>query len=601
MFERVFSQLTSRECLNALQWAALVSTTPDVPPALTADGLLTYLHYNNGKGHFFRTQPDYRYTGGVFVQNRTAADVREILGDLFERSPETFLAAIASENRRAELVRTASPPTSKPANTIIICWDAANWSKVLRELPTLNERGNVTAAEHAYAEPGDEVRGVRRLAKRLLHHPPGQRVLKMAGFAPLWQVYYKRRYCFFDRQFDTQTRQGLSVERWWQAVRAPHSSWRRFWLTLFRQGESLLGAGKGAEICDCLVLDAENYRQFWKFRPEWINRGHGHDSRETLDDVFADPDWPAWRARIAAGSPLSQEVWQTWKSWDLYTDERVFLFDACMRHYLASRLEGLMRIAREYFPNLRTLEYSTCVATGGTHPCDRATFSAVKPYGVGGTAGGVCISCYGEFGQARWYWPRHAEQRWRLKDGDVGFGTLLWQLARLANLVAASRHPRHVFLSYEDLPGFGHYLGKRGYWAELVLHAALLCGDRMNQPGGGIHFYQAGDQATAEAHRRFCELVRERDEVLAHAEAQPLAPPPIGSLAQGFLVTSAVVGCKRISRVTPNRIVPSTVNATEQGIEFVNKLQTLRFAGGTLHPRSQSTLAPLGWWVVDQA
>jgi hypothetical protein len=68
---------------------------------------------------------------------------------------------------------------------------------------------------------------------------------------------------------------------------------------------------------------------------------------------------------------------------------------------------------------------------------------------------------------------------------------------------------------------------------------------------------------------------------------------------QGLLVSSLVAGGKRIYRVTPNRLFETAVNQSAAGVEFANKLQSLRIDGGRLHPRSQSPLAPLGWWVVQ--
>ena len=461
----------------------------------------------------------------------------------------------------------------------------------------MNKRANLIPAEHAYVDPRDEAGNIARLARTLAEYPEGQRVIKMGTASPLWKAYYKRRFCFFDREFDTLHRHGLSLERWYRMVRAPRSGWRLFWRRLLEYGEVLLGVGKRDQICDRLLLDAENCRVFLRFRPEWIKKGEGYDGGETLDDIFADPDWPSWRARIAASSPLAQSVWDTWKSWDIYTDERVFLFDACMRQYQANRLYGLVQVAKEYLPRLQAFEYSTCLATCGTHPSDRGDYPSLKPYGVGGTTDGVSVACYGQFERARWYWPTRAEQRWNRASCTFSFAVLLTQLTRLANMINGSSHPRAVFLAYQRLPLLPGYLSE-GDWAELVCHAVLLCGDGGNLRSGGIHFYQAETVASPEVHRKFCVLVRERDEVVKYANAVAVPPAPIASYDQGLLISSVVAGGRQVYRVTPNAVVKTKVNETAEGIEFSNTLKTVKIAGGRLHERSQSANAPVGWWVI---
>ena len=124
LFQRVFSQMTPAECLRALRWAGLISGPIEVRNYLTADSTLTFLHWNDGRGSFFQTTPTYRYTGGVFTQNRTASEVREILRELFERSPGSFLAANVDDARAEELLRLPSSlPGGEAAKTLVVCWD----------------------------------------------------------------------------------------------------------------------------------------------------------------------------------------------------------------------------------------------------------------------------------------------------------------------------------------------------------------------------------------------------------------------------------------------------------------------------------------------
>lgn len=598
LFERVWSQMTPAECVRALQWSSLIVEPVDVPKYLTADSTLTFLHWNEGRGRFYETKPRYRYTGGMLVNNQTAADARQVLKRLFAGSPSTFLAAVVDDARARLLVR--SPRLEKSARhavTRIVFWDDKKYAEALEADSAINERRNCAPAEHVYYADKDHVINLRTLARTLAARPPGQRVVKMGSYQPLWKIWHEGRYCFFDQEFESDKRHGLSVERWFKEISASRSIWRAFWIALRRQGESLLGPGRGAELCDRLIIDAENYREFVRYKTEWIERGEGYRGNETLDEIFKDPDWPKWRERIAAAEPLSQAVWDTWDSWDINTDERVFLFDAATRGYLAGRFVDLASIAKQYFPKLQTLEYATAVCTEGTHPSDRAYFMHLKPYGVGGHAGGVAMPCYGDFNHARWYWPKRAEQTLVATGPEEHFAALLTQLTRIANLVNGSTLPRNVFLSYNELEPYGKSIGGDGFWQELILHAALVLGDNVNQPYGGIHYYQPEEMVTPAMQRRFVDLVHERDTVVGEANAAPLPMPPIDSFKQGFLTTGAVTDRRQIHRVTANPTVKTEVLHGPEGVEFKNSLASLKYPRGRLHPKSQSPLAPLGWWV----
>ncbi len=126
----------------------------------------------------------------------------------------------------------------------------------------------------------------------------------------------------------------------------------------------------------------------------------------------------------------------------------------------------------------------------------------------------------------------------------------------------------------------------------------MLCGDGENLSGGGIHFYQSGEKATPEAHQLFCDLIRERDEVVQYAHARPVPPAPVESYDRGFLASSIIAGDRRVYRITPNRSTETNVLQSADALEFVNAMEKMMITGGRLHERSQSTIAPLGWLVI---
>ncbi|MBX7071507.1 MAG: hypothetical protein K1X71_00055 [Pirellulales bacterium] len=598
LFQRVFSQMTPAECVRALVAAQLIDAPVEIPGYLTAESALSYLHWNNGRGRYYQTSPDYKYEGMVFRDHLTAAEARQQLRERFDASPEKFLSGAVAANRAEKLLQLpGSQAVTSPAKTLVFCWDKKWLTASLKADPKIGERDNVIGCCHAFEGRDDLGSSVARLASELAKCPPGQRAINMGTSQPLWKIRRNRRYCLFDQEFRTPNRQGLSVDHWYESVRAEQSKWRRFWLLLKKAGRARFGEDKADTICDRFVFDAENFRQFWRFRPEWIARDYGYDSRETLDDVFTDDDWPAWRARMPEASPLSQDVWSTWKDWDIDRDQRVFVFDGAMRAYLSNRYYALLEIARHYFPRLEAFEYATCLTAPGTHPSDRAASLDIKPLGNGSHFGGSCVSCYGTFDNARWYWPTFDLQRFKGGTEQFHFAALLTQLTRLGNLINGSSLPRNVYLSYNELSGKGLMLGMDGYWAELILHATLLCGDGANLAGGGIHFYQTGDSVSAASHRRFMDLVAERDKVAGTSGAVAVPPAPIESYDQMFLTSSVVIGRRAVSRVTSNTWGKPRLESNSEGVIVSDRDVTLRFPRGVVHPLSQSQQAPFGWWI----
>jgi hypothetical protein len=140
-------------------------------------------------------------------------------------------------------------------------------------------------------------------------------------------------------------------------------------------------------------------------------------------------------------------------------------------------------------------------------------------------------------------------------------------------------------------------LGMDGYWAELILHATLLCGDGTNLAGGGVHFYQTGDGVSAASHRRFMDLVAERDQVVGTGGALAVPPAPIESYDQMFLTSSVVIGQRVVSRVTRNTWGKPRLESNTGGVIVSDRDITLRFPRGVVHPLSQSQQAPFGWWI----
>ncbi|MBX9788653.1 MAG: hypothetical protein K2Y37_07030 [Pirellulales bacterium] len=239
-----------------------------------------------------------------------ASDVRAQLKARFHESIPAFIQKVVGSNqvRAAELTADAPPgvTTAPLASTKIVFWNVTNANSLVTNkyggtapdnfvIPVEASFNNNSSGWNSY--------DLSNYASQLAAQPAGRRWLKMGDgsypFGPLWGIPVTsgaalHRYAFFDREFDTAARRGVSLEAWWAAISAPGSLWENFWT-------GLLSAG-GASVVDGLILDRERRQTFYQ-----LQTGTGFTSAVLASSyaVTINTITATWTSVDSGGSPIN--------------------------------------------------------------------------------------------------------------------------------------------------------------------------------------------------------------------------------------------------------------------------------------------------------
>lgn len=476
LFERVVSRMTGTEMVTVLEDRGLIasSSVPNitVPDGMPAEGVLSYLHANLGRGGFFSTSP-YKWSGGILLSNRRPDEVRTLLKDGFNADRAGFLS-VFSDERAQELVtaqaRYGSLAFSQEAKSNIFIWQKTEWADVLAIDATLDDRGNcIVPIDCNYTDTSGSPPSAATIGALLLAQPEGRRYLRTHNSnVRFWGIYDANavgtylsstntgvavKYPIFDAPRTHATRKGFSME-WYRTEMAKTTSAVAVFAAALRvYGEAQLGPGNGHKILDGYCIDVEEGRSSYHLLlPQFTG--------DTITAAMSDSTWETMRKNHLWPINMPDAYWTAVAALAYnvgpYGDERCFLLDASLDYYYRNSLALFFsHFEREFSDKpggLNLHSYHDGRHAPGTIS-ERS--SAQNPViGTGARVGTSSVSVYGGVEGTyanRWYWPTRSVQTLSGSNSteEQNFGAFVEAISELHGALAADNGRINVWLAYQ--------------------------------------------------------------------------------------------------------------------------------------------------------
>ena len=556
----------------------------------------------------------YKYTGGLFLDNKRADEVRTSLKEQFSLDRKTFLERMTLEDdaRIQELITLERPHVrsidARPALTHIRLWHVATYTTALGDNPDLDIRGNIVQPVDLVYSSNDTPPNMATQGALLAAQPEGRRCVRLANYSqPFCGIHLiptdesgTWRNCMFNREFDHETRQGPFMDRWLAAISAADSVYRTCIQDLYDYGASIYGTADAQRIVDCVYWDVEKEAKMSSY---YLLEGTGTD---IWAQIFADDEWPDFRDRLVRPR-MPQTYWDEFvgmRYWiEPYSDVRCFLWDTWFQTYYNNNINTMMELWGGPFDldDLDLSNYESAQRAASTISFGQAAGSNSNVLGVGGELITSTFHLYGTYNGAypsRWYWPSGAEQNLSGGSADeLMMGALLISVSGLRQLIAGSQRKKFLWIARHDEGSLGDTTD--GVWNDWILHAALLIGSNDQQPNGGILYYNSdGD---GQDHQDVVDLIAERDEVCGVMGGVPIIRGQVSAnMRPAFVLSSFMCGGRIVHRVTPSTAATgNALSQTGSTLVFTNSLGSLIFTNSRVHPSSQSDIAPLGYWIEE--
>lgn len=356
-FEQAVGQLTYDEVVALVEYYQGVTPTPPVQENLRMAGLFAWWERTRDLADAHAAWEVHR---GEWNASKTAY----------------FSHCGASADRQKRLARGEclypANDVSRASTFQMLCWNAPATPRTgWRYMPTLFWNGTYTDWRLTHPTGGSNTSVIATAASNVnAGFPAGYRTIRILN----WPIYPVATLSGGETQFATTDGQftggwpGLKIDQWKVAVEAIWRPW-------------LEGYETAGGHLDYLIFDYEADRGF-----SWVKNASGYNyhpnynpGTTSVNDLINDTQYTdAWLAERYM--PIRSD-WNAMNSWDHKYDSRTYRFNAAMYDVLREQTAFIGDMAREFFPDLKYVDYEDTLQAGNVYPGAEPSANHGSPLG----------------------------------------------------------------------------------------------------------------------------------------------------------------------------------------------------------------------------